>query len=123
MKIKTTVFILYGIFLYSCGSSYKSTSYQTISTPVTNIEKVETKSVEAKVIKEDLPKKVAIVVLTAELGEGKNLYENSCNKCHLLYSPKSYTAEQWTPILINMQKRTDLSDEQTAKIYNYLTMN
>jgi cytochrome c5 len=46
----------------------------------------------------------AIKELTPELAEGKNIYENNCAKCHKLYDPKSHSAEEWTPILVRMQK-------------------
>ena len=82
------------------------------------------KEVAVEVVKEEPPQEevAAFVMLTSELAEGKDLYENNCAKCHKLYSPKDFTAEQWTPILIDMQKNADLSDEQRIKVYNYVTM-
>lgn len=126
MKVKIVVFVLIGMFLYSCGSSKnssKSVSYQPVIAPVTNVEKVETKAVEVEVLTEQLPAPLVVEMLTAELQEGKDLYENNCAKCHNLYNRKSFTAEQWTPILIDMQKNTPLTDEQRMKVYNYVTMN
>ena len=54
---------------------------------------------------------------------GKMLYENNCAKCHDLYSPKDFNAEQWKPIMLSMQKKAKISDEQREKIYSYVTMN
>ena len=60
--------------------------------------------------------------ITAEvIAEGKNLYTTSCADCHSLYEKESFTAEQWKPIVIRMQKNTKLTDLQREKIYAYLT--
>jgi len=60
-------------------------------------------------------------VLKPELAEGKNLYENSCARCHKLYDPKKYSQEEWKPILTRMQKKAKLDDTQMASISNYIT--
>ena len=52
---------------------------------------------------------------------GKMLYENNCAKCHDLYAPKDFNAEQWKPIMLSMQKKAKISDEEREKIYAYLT--
>jgi hypothetical protein len=60
--------------------------------------------------------------ITAEvIAEGKNLYTTSCAECHSLYEKESFTAEQWKPIVLRMQKNTKLSDLEREKIYAYLT--
>jgi len=74
---------------------------------------------EAQVVKEIAAEKLEI---TAEvIAEGKNLYTTSCADCHSLYEKESFTAEQWKPIVLRMQKNTKLSDLQREKIYAYLT--
>jgi len=95
MKTKILAVALLAIVLYSCGGS-KST------TPVVEPKKVE---------------------LSADLAEGKSLYENNCAKCHKLYDTKDFTKEQWQPIVLRMQKKARISDEQREKIFNYITMN
>jgi hypothetical protein len=92
MKTKILAVALFAIVLYSCGGS-KST------TPVVEPKKVE---------------------LTSDLAEGKSLYENNCAKCHSLYKTNDFNAEQWKPILLDMQKKAKISDEQREKIYNYV---
>ena len=59
--------------------------------------------------------------LTAELAEGRTLFLNNCAKCHDLYSPKDFNAEQWKPIMLDMQKKAKISDSEREKIYAYLT--
>ena len=74
---------------------------------------------EIPVVKEIAAEKFEI---TAEvIAEGKNLYTTSCADCHSLYEKESFTAEQWKPIVLRMQKNTRLTDLQREKIYAYLT--
>ena len=113
MKVKILLVAVLGIVLYSCAPKI---------IPTEQPEKVVVKEAEVVVVTEEAPQEVAYVMLTPEIEEGKDLYENNCAKCHKLYNPKDFTAEQWTPILIDMQKNTDLSDEQRIKVYNYVTM-
>lgn len=61
-------------------------------------------------------------VMSPALAEGKNLYENNCAKCHKLYDRKDFSAEEWTPIVMRMQKKAQISDANRDLIYNYLTM-
>ena len=61
------------------------------------------------------------IITTETLAEGKNLYGMNCAKCHKLYDSKDFTAEEWTPIVMRMQKKARISDEQREKIYAYLT--
>lgn len=51
---------------------------------------------------------------------GKDLYDMHCGQCHKLYDPKTFTQEQWDPILIRMQKQAHLPDEQMADIRAYV---
>jgi mono/diheme cytochrome c family protein len=46
-----------------------------------------------------------------QFAEGKMLYKNNCSKCHKLYDAKSFSKEQWTPIMLKMQKKAKISDE------------
>jgi mono/diheme cytochrome c family protein len=78
------------------------------------------------VVTEEVPVVIEIAAekleITAEvIAEGKNLYTTSCADCHSLYEKESFTAEQWKPIVLRMQKNTKLSDLQREKIYAYLT--
>lgn len=61
-------------------------------------------------------------VMTSELAEGLNLYENNCAKCHKLYDVHEFSSNEWKPIVKRMQKKAHLDDVQGLKIYNYVTM-
>ncbi|WP_396194067.1 cytochrome c [Flavobacterium sp.] len=98
MKYKVLTLAVLATIIYSCAS--KST-----------VPTVETPKEEIKFA----------VTLTAELAEGKSLYENNCANCHSLYKANDFNAEQWKPIVLDMQKKAGLNDAQGQKIYNYLT--
>ncbi|RKR08734.1 diheme cytochrome c [Flavobacterium sp. 90] len=100
MKTKILILAAVVLFVVSCGT--KKAAPTTPATPaVTQAAKPTT--------------------LTPELAEGKNLYENSCARCHKLYDPKKFSQEDWKPILVRMQKKAKLDDTQMASISNYIT--
>ncbi|MDN3677841.1 cytochrome c [Flavobacterium paronense] len=105
MKYKVLALAVLSVIIYSCAS--KS------SVPTTEVKKPET-TVSAK---------PAQTVMSAELAEGKSLYENNCAKCHKLYDTKEFSSEEWKPIVASMQKKAHLDDLAGQKIYNYVTMN
>jgi cytochrome c5 len=108
------------LFLFSCAT--KSVVADTSKTPAPQEIKVvqEVVSVENSVVPETKPVPKNMVMLTRELYESKNLYENSCNKCHNIYVPSEFTKEQWPKILKSMQKNAELSDPQIAGIQDYI---
>ena len=104
MKYKVLSLAVLSVIIYSCAS--KS------SVPTTEVKKAE-----------PAPAATVATVMTPELAEGKNLYDNNCAKCHKLYDAKDFSAQEWKPIVARMQKKAHLDDLQGQKIYNYLTMN
>lgn len=98
MKLRIITLGVLGLLLYSCASKTPAPA------PV------------AEVKAETAPKGV----MTQELAEGLSLYENNCAKCHKLYNPKSFSSEQWKPILVDMQKNTNLNDAQMVSISDYI---
>lgn len=92
--MKKIVLLLSVIALWSCSSSKTTTA--------------ETKT-------------VADVAVLPELAEGKSLYENNCAKCHKLFNPKDFSAEEWKPIVLKMQKKAKIDDATREKIYAYLS--
>ena len=103
MKYKVIALAVLAIIIYSCAAK---SSAPIVVTPT-------------PVIKDT----TSATVLTAELAEGKNLYENNCAKCHKLYDTKEFSAEEWRPIVARMQKKAHLGDLDGQKILNYVTMN
>nr|WP_294777241.1 cytochrome c [uncultured Flavobacterium sp.] len=99
MKYKVLALAVLATIIYSCASK---SSVPTAATPKEEVK--------------------AAVTMTADLAEGKTLYENSCGRCHSLYKASDFNAEQWKPIVARMTPKARLNDEQGQKIYNYLTM-
>lgn len=102
MKLRILTIAVVTLLLVSCGAK-KSTSVATTETPAPKVTET-----------------VKTTTLTPELAEGKNLYENSCARCHKLYEAKKYTQEEWAPILTRMQKKAKLDDTQMVSITNYI---
>lgn len=109
MKYKVIALAILAVIMYSCAA--KS------SVPTTEVKKIESNQPSAS------DKKGVATVMTPELAEGQNLYENNCAKCHNLYDAKDFSAEEWKPIVARMQEKAHLDNLQGQKIYNYLTMN
>lgn len=111
------------IGLFALAFAYGCTAKKSIVAPVPEVK-------EAMGISKNSDSSVAIIVepanenpkISAEvLAEGKSLYGMNCAKCHELYDAKTFTPEEWTPIVLRMQKKARISDEQREKIYAYLT--
>ena len=105
MKFKIIALAALAVIIYSCAA--KS------STPTAIAEVKPAPAPEVKNVAS---------VMTAELAEGKGLYENNCAKCHRLYDVKEFSSEDWKPIVSRMQKKAHLDDIAGEKIYNYVTM-
>lgn len=104
MKLKIIALVVLALLIYSCASK----------TPAPVVEaKKETNSKEVLV-------EAKSVVMTKELAEGKNLFENNCAKCHKLYDPKDFSSQDWKPILVEMQKKAHLDDAQIGTISDYI---
>lgn len=111
MKYKVLAVAVLAVIIYSCAS--KS------SAPTAEVKKEE----PAQVAAETTPAVASgPTMMTAELLEGKSLYENNCAGCHRLYKSNEFTAEEWKPIVRRMAKKSDLNEIQELKIYNYITM-
>lgn len=97
MKLKTPLFIILIILLYSCSPKIAPTV-----TP-----------------KSTIPFKM--IALNPNQYQGKTLFEANCANCHKLYAPNEFSKEAWKPILKRMQANTDLNDAQTEQVYDYIT--
>ncbi len=58
---------------------------------------------------------------TAEIAQGKGLYDSKCSACHKLKTVDNFTTEQWAKILPNMAKQAKLPDSETALIQEFIT--
>ncbi len=119
--MKTKLIILaFLLLLFSCATKSVVTDTSNTSAPSEIKVVQEVVPVENTIVPETKPVMRNVVMLTSELYESKNLYENSCNKCHKLYSPNEFRKEQWQVILKRMQKNTKLDDPQIAGIQDYI---
>lgn len=57
---------------------------------------------------------------TAQLLQGKTIFENSCGKCHKLPEPTAFTSVQWVGIMNSMAPKAKLNDEQHQWVYDYV---
>lgn len=110
MKTKITIGLFTLAIAYGCTAKkavvptlpdVKDASVVTVTGPVEPLEK--------------------LAITPEVLAEGKSLYGMNCAKCHKLFEPNTFNAEEWTPIVMRMQKKAKISDEQREKIYAYLT--
>ena len=53
--------------------------------------------------------------------EGKALYMSKCSGCHRLHQRNEYTVTQWDSILVPMQKKSKINNEQKKQIRLFLT--
>ena len=58
---------------------------------------------------------------TAEIGQGKGLYDAKCQKCHKLKVVDNYTTEEWATILPKMAKKAKMEDSETALVQEFIT--
>ena len=54
---------------------------------------------------------------------GKKMFQNQCAACHDIFEPTAYTAQQWEPIVFEMQKKGGISNDDTYLILDYLKKN
>jgi hypothetical protein len=52
--------------------------------------------------------------------EGRNLYLSKCGGCHQLSDPSNHTKLEWDKIMITMQQKSKINDEQKNEIINWL---
>lgn len=115
MKYKVLALAILAGIIYSCASKSNTTvaANETKPAPAAEGNKPASAIVTTPAV---------ATVMTPELAEGKELYDNNCAKCHRLYRADEFSAEEWKPIVTRMQKKAHLDDLQGQKIYNYITM-
>jgi len=51
---------------------------------------------------------------------GKAVYQNECVRCHVVFPPSDFWATQWKNNIHNMQRKTNLTSEETDILLKYL---
>ena len=115
MKYKVLALAVFAVIIYSCAS--KS------SAPTVSANETRPAAPAPSTAPAPAPIVAGPTIMTAELAQGKELYDNNCAKCHRLYKSNEFSAEEWKPIVERMAKKSHLDDIQGQKIYNYITMN
>jgi mono/diheme cytochrome c family protein len=54
---------------------------------------------------------------------GERLYRSKCAGCHRAYPPASRGADAWSEVLSRMAPKAKLSDEERARVLEYLRSN
>jgi cytochrome c5 len=92
MKVFVSIFVV--VFALSSCSSVKQVQQQSASGQITS--------------------------LSPELTKGKELFEQSCQKCHALPVPSAKSVEQWNTIMPVMAGKARLDDAAHIAIKNYI---
>ena len=67
--------------------------------------------------------KLGKMAMKGYTNEGKVVFESKCGKCHDLPTASSFSAEEWKTIMLRMQPKAKITDEQRDAVYNYLVLN
>ena len=52
--------------------------------------------------------------------DGRDLYISKCGGCHQLFDPNSYTKADWNKIMVAMQEKSKIDDQQKDEILNWI---
>jgi len=52
--------------------------------------------------------------------EGRDLYMSKCGGCHQLFDPNNYSKGEWSKIMVAMQEKSKINDQQKNEIYNWI---
>ena len=52
--------------------------------------------------------------------EGRDLFMSKCGGCHQLFDPNSYTKVEWNKIMLAMQEKSKINDQQKNEILNWI---
>ena len=58
--------------------------------------------------------------IESNLVQGKQIFENSCAKCHDLPNPKAFSRVDWVGIMNSMAPQAKLTDVQHQWVYDYI---
>jgi len=64
-----------------------------------------------------------LAAATSDLERGQIYYETSCQRCHALYMPRTFTARSWDRYVRRYGPRARLDEEQKELVLLYLRAN
>ena len=67
-----------------------------------------------------LTQEEALAQAPTDIAKGKVLYERNCARCHALYMPRSYTADEWRYYVKKYGRKSRLSKPHRGLVYRYL---
>ena len=60
---------------------------------------------------------------SAQMEQGKTIWQSHCQKCHKLYEPQSHSVSKWNNVLPRMTSRAHLDADQAGMVRAYLIAN
>ena len=70
---------------------------------------------------------VSLILLSTAISSfattGKEIYEQSCSRCHSAYAPEDFTKAEWPGLVRSMRNQAALSSHDEEEIIGYLTNN
>ena len=93
------LFFVFGIGLGSCSNQLTDTSNLYIPTP----------------------SDVTANATYDELTQGRSLYIDNCARCHSLYTPESFSSNQWKSIISQMGPKTRMSAAEISLVSKYVS--
>ena len=64
-----------------------------------------------------------VAAAPTRVAKGQVLYEASCQRCHALYMPASFHADEWKFYLRKYGRRARIDKEQRGLVFEYLSAN
>ena len=64
-----------------------------------------------------------LAAATTDIERGKVYYETSCNRCHALYMPRSFSQREWPNLVLRYGPRARLDKKQRQLVIDYLQAN
>ncbi len=114
-KLSFSLFAIAAAIFFSCNAT-KSTT--TTTSPVTTGNEMPPATDAAAIAASKLGDN-ADMLTKIEL-DGKTLYDNRCGSCHRLFKPAEFSEKDWAPILVSMQRKAKMTDEEIAMVQAYV---
>ena len=69
------------------------------------------------------PRRAPVDPSLPPLEQGRIIYETSCDRCHALYMPTSYYADEWGFYVRKYGRKARLSEAERTLVARYLEVN